>query len=459
MTYQTINPYTNELVKTYPFATDEELETALAQAHQAFEAAKKQPIAERATILHAVAANIRKHADELVRTCVTEMGKLVVEAKGELEITAMIADWYADNAEEMLKPTPVETSFPGQAEVLHQAMGIVMAVEPWNAPFYQVMRPFAPAFMLGNTMILKHASNTPATAQMLCDVINEAGVPKGALTNMFLTYDQVAKAINDPRVRGVTLTGSASAGSIVAAEAGKAIKPSTLELGGMDPFVVLGDANMDDVNKVAPDARLQNAGQICIAAKRFIVMDSVYDEFMESLIDYFSKVRPGDPLDPDTTFAPLCTKAAKEKVLGQIDEAIKAGATVAYQYPEIDLPGQFVRPIILTDITPGNPAYDHEIFGPVATVYKVHSEQEAIDLANDSPYGLGGSVWSADPDHGARVAAQIDTGSVYVNNTTGSMPELPFGGVKTSGYGNELGRDGLLVFSAEKMVMKSARSL
>lgn len=456
MTYQTVNPYTNELVKEYPFATDDELESALDLADSAYRQAKTQPIAERAKILHNVADKFREYEDELARICTIDMGKLIGEAKGEVQICAAIADWYADNAEDLLKPEDVPTSFGGTAQVLHQSMGVVMAVEPWNYPYYQVMRVFAPTFMVGNTMILKHAANTPACAERFGEIVDEAGAPKGSFANLFLTYDQVTKAIDDPRVCGAALTGSERGGRAVAGAAGRALKPSTMELGGMDAFIVLSDANMDEVNKVAWYGRLQNSGQVCISSKRFIVMDDVYDEFLDALIDNFSKVKPGDPLDPATTFAPMNSKRAKEKLQKQLDDALAAGAKVLYQYPEIDLPGQFFRPIILTDVKPDNPAYSHEMFGPVAMVFKVHSEEEAIAVANDNPYGLGGSVFSSDPDHGARVAAQIETGTIFVNNVTTTPPDVPFGGVKLSGYGRELGRSGILAFTNDKMVMKSA---
>ncbi|WEV64548.1 NAD-dependent succinate-semialdehyde dehydrogenase [Bifidobacterium sp. ESL0732] len=456
MTYQTINPYTNELVKEYPFATDDELEATLAQAETAFQNGKKQSLAERSKILHNIAATFRKHSEELAKICTIDMGKLVAESAGEVELCAMIADWYADQAEELLKPDKLETRFPGEAEVLHQPRGVIMMVEPWNFPYYQIMRVFAPNYMIGNTMILKHASNTPTSAKRFCEMVEEGGAAKGCLTNLFLTYDQVTKAIEDPRVQGAALTGSARGGKSVAMAAAQSLKPSSMELGGMDAFIVLDDANMDEVNAVSCGARLQNSGQVCISSKRFIVMDNVYDQFLSSLIDSFSKVKPGDPLDPSTTFAPMCTKHAKEKLQSQFDAALKAGAKLEYQYPEIDSEGQFFRPAILSNVTRDNPVYDDEMFGPVAMVFRVHSEQEAIDLANDNSYGLGGSVFTSDPDRGVRVAAQIDTGSVYVNNPTTTLPELPFGGVKLSGYGNELGRAGILAFSTEKMVMKSA---
>lgn len=330
-----------------------------------------------------------------------------------------------------------------------------MMVEPWNFPYYQIMRVFAPNFMVGNTMILKHASNTPTSAQLMADVIVEAGVPEGSLTNLFLNYDQVSEAIADPRVQGVALTGSERSGAIVAKTAGEHLKKSTLELGGMDPFLVMDDANMDEVVEIAWRSRLYNAGQECTSSKRFIVMEKVYDEFVERLKDNFSKVKPGDPLDADTTIAPMNSKKAKEELQKQVDEAINAGAKVVYGNEPIDLPGQFFMPTILTDVDQDNPAHKTEMFGPVAVVYKVATEEEAIDLANDSPYGLSSIVFAGDSKHGAEIAAKIDTGMVFVNNFRYSLPELPFGGVKHSGYGREMSRIGQMAFVNEKLILKA----
>ncbi|AQS53262.1 Succinate-semialdehyde dehydrogenase [NADP(+)] 1 [Jeotgalibaca dankookensis] len=457
MAYQTINPYTNEVVKEYPEATDQQLEDALQKSHELYHTFKKQDIKERAKLLHQVADKIRERSDELARTCTTEMGKLLTESKGEVELCAIIADWFADHAEEMLAPKEIETGANGIAEVHYQATGVIMMVEPWNFPYYQMMRVFAPNFMAGNTMVLKHASNTPSSAQLMADVILEAGAPEGSLTNLFLNYDQVSKAIADPRVQGVALTGSERGGSTVAKVAGENLKKTTLELGGMDPFIVLDDANMEDVVDIAWRSRLYNNGQECTSSKRFIVMEDVYDEFVEQLKHNFSKVKPGDPLDPDTTLAPMNTKKAKEKLQDQVNEAIEAGAKVVYGNEPVDLPGQFFMPTILTNIDRDNPAHTTEMFGPVAVVYKVKTEEEAIELANDSSYGLGGIVFASDSEHGAEVAAKIETGMVFVNNIRYSLPELPFGGVKRSGFGREMSSIGQKAFVNEKLIVKADR--
>ncbi len=455
MAYQTVNPYTNDLVKEYPDTTDKELENTLEKADHLYEEFKTQDIKERAKLLRQVAKNIRERSDEMARTLTTEMGKLIGEAEGEVELVATIADWFADNAEEMLEPKKVETQANGQAEIHHQSTGVIMMVEPWNFPYYQVMRVFAPNFMVGNPMILKHASNTPSSAQLIADVIEEAGAPEGSLTNMFLNYDQVADTIADPRVQGVALTGSERSGSSVGETAGKHLKQSTLELGGMDPFIVLDDADMEIVYEIAWRSRLYNAGQECTSSKRFIVMEEHYDEFVEKLKDNFSKVKAGDPLDPETTLAPMNSKSAKEKLQKQVDDAIEAGAKVVYGNEPIDLPGQFFKPTILTEIDQDNPAHTTEMFGPVAVVYKVSSEEEAIELANDSPYGLGAIVFTADQERGKEVATKIETGMVYVNNFRYSLPELPFGGVKNSGYGREMSEIGQMAFVNQKLILSA----
>ncbi len=266
MTYQTVNPYTNEVVTEYPFAADSELQDALALGAQRYEEFKTQPISERGALLHKVAAALREHAGELAEICTVDMGKLVGESAGEVELCAIIADWFADHSEELLKPDSIETIATGEAEVRHHAVGVVMMVEPWNFPYYQIMRVFAPNYMVGNAMILKHAANTPTAAKRFCEIVEEAGVPKGTLTNLFLTYDQVTDAIADPRVQGVALTGSERGGKSVAEAAGKYLKKNTMELGGMDPFVVLGDANMEDVTNLAWRVRLYNCGQVCTSS-------------------------------------------------------------------------------------------------------------------------------------------------------------------------------------------------
>ena len=457
MAYKTINPYTNEVEKEFPNATDEELEAVLAKAHQLYLDWRNdsESLEDRKAILHRVADILRERRTEYATIMSHDMGKLIGEAEGEVDLCADICDYYADKADEFLKPRTLETD-AGKAYYIKQSTGVLVAVEPWNFPFYQIARVFAPNFIIGNPMILKDASNCPASAQAFADAVLEAGAPEGSLNNMFISYDQVAKAIADKRVSGVCLTGSERGGMSVAAEAGKNLKKTTMELGGNDAFIILDDADWDLVKEVAPQARLYNAGQVCTSSKRFIVMADKYDEFLEVLKDAFSAVRMGDPTDRTTTLAPLNSKSAKEKLEKQVELAVENGAKIYYGNEKVDLPGQFFMPTILTDITPNNPIFNQEMFGPVASVYKVNSEEEAIALANNSSYGLGNTVFG-EPEHAARVAAKIETGMSWINSGWASLPELPFGGVKNSGYGRELSELGFNAFVNEHLVFEPKR--
>lgn len=457
MAYKTINPYTNEVEKEFPNATDEELEAVLAKAHQLYLDWRNdsESLEDRKAILHRVADILRERRTEYATIMSHDMGKLIGEAEGEVDLCADICDYYADKANEFLKPRTLETD-AGKAYYIKQSTGVLVAVEPWNFPFYQIARVFAPNFIIGNPMILKDASNCPASAQAFADAVLEAGAPEGSLNNMFISYDQVAKAIADKRVSGVCLTGSERGGMSVAAEAGKNLKKATMELGGNDAFIILDDADWDLVKEVAPQARLYNAGQVCTSSKRFIVMADKYDEFLEVLKDAFSAIRMGDPTDRTTTLAPLNSKSAKEKLEKQVELAVENGAKVYYGNEKVDLPGQFFMPTILTDITPDNPIFNQEMFGPVASVYKVNSEEEAIALANNSSYGLGNTVFG-EPEHAARVAAKIETGMSWINSGWASLPELPFGGVKNSGYGRELSELGFNAFVNEHLVFEPKR--
>ena len=457
MAYKTINPYTNEVEKEFPNATDEELEAVLAKAHQLYLDWRNdsESLEDRKAILHRVADILRERRTEYATIMSHDMGKLIGEAEGEVDLCADICDYYADKANEFLKSRTLETD-AGKAYYIKQSTGVLVAVEPWNFPFYQIARGFAPNFIIGNPMILKDASNCPASAQAFADAVLEAGAPEGSLNNMFISYDQVAKAIADKRVSGVCLTGSERGGMSVAAEAGKNLKKTTMELGGNDAFIILDDADWELVREVAPQARLYNAGQVCTSSKRFIVMADKYDEFLEVLKDAFSAVRMGDPTDRTTTLAPLNSKSAKEKLEKQVELAVENGAKIYYGNEKVDLPGQFFMPTILTDITPDNPIFNQEMFGPVASVYKVNSEEEAIALANNSSYGLGNTVFG-EPEHAARVAAKIETGMSWINSGWASLPELPFGGVKNSGYGRELSELGFNAFVNEHLVFEPKR--
>ncbi|KIS03616.1 NAD-dependent succinate-semialdehyde dehydrogenase [Paucilactobacillus wasatchensis] len=457
MAYKTVNPYTNEVVKEYPYATQEQIESALSNANDLYNKWKLEVPQSRAKQLHEIADLMRQNSDDLAKTMVTDMGKLLREAKGEVELCAMIADYFADHGAELLKTKKLETIATGDAQVKKHPLGTLLMVEPWNFPYYQIMRVFAPNFMVGNPMLLKHAAITPGSALAFEKIVKDSSAPDASLTNLFLNYDQVSDVIADPRIQGVALTGSERGGRSVAKAAGFNLKKNTMELGGTDSFIVLDDADIDEVTKIAWRARLYNAGQVCTSSKRFIVADNLYDQFVAKLKENFAKGKPGDPMDNQTTLAPMNSEKAKDKLQSQVDEAIEKGATLAYGNEPVDLSGQFFQPTILTDIKPDNPAYSEEMFGPVAQVYKVSSEQEAIDLANDSDLGLGGIVFSGDPKRGEKVASKIETGMVFVNNFMVSLPELPFGGVKNSGYGREMSDLGLNAFVNEQLIVTATK--
>ncbi|AXY25489.1 succinate-semialdehyde dehydrogenase [Suicoccus acidiformans] len=452
MAYETKYPYTNEVLASYDNITDQEIEQALENGHKLYKKWRKDDYLEdRKAQLHKMAEILRRDMDKYAEIMTKDMGKLFEEAKGEVELSAAIADYYAEKADEFLKPIPFETD-TGEAYVVRQATGVIMAVEPWNFPYYQIMRVFAPNFVAGNPMVLKHASICPGSAQAFEDLAKEAGMEEGSYKNLFASYDQVDNIIADPRVTGVCLTGSERGGASIAESAGRNLKKSTLELGGNDAFIVMDDADMDELKKLLPDVRLYNAGQVCTSSKRFIVTEKNYDAFMEILVESFTDVKWGDPMDPETELAPLSSAAAKEDVLEQIKLAVDNGATVAIGNEPIDHPGNFVMPTILTDITKDNPIYDQEIFGPVARVHKVKDEAEAIEMANDSSYGLGGSVFGTDKDRAREIGEQVETGMSFINSGWASLPELPFGGVKNSGYGRELSELGFTAFLNEHLI-------
>lgn len=453
MAYKTIYPYNNKVLKEYENASDKDLEQALSSGHQVYQQWRTEDPRSRGVVLQKVADLMKQKRTDLAQAMTYDMGKLLTESLGEVDLCIWIAEYYAEHGSYLLQPEPLDTK-KGHGYYLKQATGVLVAVEPWNFPLYQVMRVFAPNYMVGNPIILKSASICPTSVQMFADLVQDAGAPKGAFTNLFIDYDQVARAIEDPRVAGVCLTGSERAGASVAQSAGKALKKSTLELGGNDAFIILADADWDELKQVVPQARLYNAGQVCTSSKRFIVMDSMYDQFLELLQTAFSQVKMGDPMDEATTLAPLSSKEAKEKLQSQVDAAIAGGAQVYYGNQPVDLPGQFFQPTILTDIAHDNPIFDQELFGPVASVYRVHDEAEAIALANDSSYGLGGTVFSSDLEHAKKVAAQVETGMSFINAGWSSTPDMPFGGIKNSGYGRELSALGIESFINYHLVLE-----
>jgi len=453
MPYQTINPFTEQLVKQYPPHTPEQVEKALAAADATFRAPDwRDDIDRRIAVLAKLAELLTANADEIATTMATEMGKLIEQGRGEVKLCAGIASYYAKNAKDLLKPVPY-ASAAGEAWVEHHPIGVLVAVEPWNFPFYQLIRVVAPAMAIGNSVLIKHAGIVPACAALFEKLVRDAGAPAGAVTNLYISSDQVADLIADDRVQGAALTGSEKAGAAVAKSASENLKKSTLELGGSDVFVVLDDADVAKAAKVGAAARLANCGQVCTAAKRFIVHKAVADAFVAAFTEQLQGVTMGDPLDPSTTLGPMSSKDAVETLAQQVEDAVGKGATLLFGGKPVDRTGYFFEPAILTGITRDNPAYFEEFFGPVAQVYIVASDDEIVALANDSHFGLGGSIFAGDIDRARTLASRIETGMVYINTATGTMPELPFGGVKRSGFGRELGDLGIMEFVNKKLVV------
>jgi len=452
MEYQTINPFTEELIKTFPMHTDEQLEKIIAKAESVYKNDWSQrSLAERKKIVKKAAAILRENVDEFAKPITLEMGKLFREAQAEVTLSADILEYYADNASTFLAPRKLKVA-EGEALVESEPLGVLFCVEPWNFPYYQLARVAGPDLMTGNVVIIKHAPNVPQCALAFEKLFLDAGAPEGVYTNVFLSNEQAAKAVADPRIRGVALTGSERAGSAVAAEAGQALKKTTMELGGSDAFIVLDDADMDTAVKWGVWGRMNNTGECCVAAKRFILHETIADTFLERFRKELKALVPGDPMDPKTTLGPLCTKDALELVEKQIQMAVDGGAKALMGGKRLDRPGYFLEPTVLTDITPENPAFHVEFFAPVALIFRVKNEKEAIELANDSPYGLGGSVITKDIERGKRIARQIDTGMVFINRATWTAPDLPFGGVKNSGYGRELSDLGIGEFVNKKLI-------
>ncbi|APX64069.1 NAD-dependent succinate-semialdehyde dehydrogenase [Acinetobacter schindleri] len=452
MAYQSINPFTNQKLKDYPPHTDGHIQNALDQAEQILKSDWPQQIDQRIKVLRNVAQKLREQKTELAKLMTLDMGKLIKQSEDEIESCAKIAEYFADHAKEFLAPVSYETEL-GEAWVEHHPLGIVMAVEPWNFPFYQLMRVFAPNCAIGNPVLAKHAGIVPQCAEAFEKLVLEAGAPRGVWINLFISSDQVQEIIADPRVQGVALTGSEGAGSAVAEQAGKYIKKSTLELGGNDVFIVLDDADLEKAIKIGCQARVNNSGQVCTAAKRFILHEKIADEFKAGMLKAFQELKIGDPLDPETTLAPLSSADALEKLTKQVDKAVAHGATVLTGGKPIEHAGNFYEPTILENISRDNPAWYEEFFGPVAQIYVAKDEDEIVSIANDSHHGLGGVIHSQDIERAKKLASRVETGMIWINWFTDTAPELPFGGIKNSGYGHELSIDGFREFTQKRLVV------
>lgn len=454
MAYATTNPYTGETIKNFPNATDGEIALALDRGDAAFHNWKNTPVQQRVAILKKAADLLRANSEEYAKLLTLEMGKLLGEAQAEVELSAAIFEYYVENAERQLAPEKLPSKDPvvTEAWLVHEPLGIILAIEPWNFPYYQIARIIAPQLAAGNVVVLKHASNVPQSAALFEKLMLDAGLPVGGFKNLYATREQLEAIINDPRVQGVALTGSEAAGAVVAAQAGKALKKSTMELGGADAFIVLDDADIDKAVKWAVFGRHWNAGQVCCSSKRIIVVEEVYDAFLEKYKASVALLKAGDPMDPTTTLAPLSSQGAADDVQKQVEDAIKHGATMTVIGAAIPERGAFVQPVLLTDLTKDNPAYYWEFFGPVSLVFRAKDESEAIEIANDSPFGLGGSVFTQNIERGRQVAAQMSTSMVYINHPTAVKADLPFGGVRRSGYGRELIGLGLKEFVNHKLI-------
>lgn len=456
MTLIAINPANGQELVRFDEASPEELDAALARAHETFAEWRERPLADRAALVAKMAGILRDNRDELARLASLEMGKILGESAAEVEKSAGFCEYYADNAERFLAPHPVDG---GQLEnwVRYEPLGAVLAVMPWNFPYVQVFR-FAPAMLVaGNVVVLKHASNVPQCALKIQELFEEAGFPKGAFQTLLVGSGAVEGILSDARVQGVTLTGSEHAGSNVAAVAGRELKNSVMELGGSDPFIVLDDADVRYAAAEGCKSRFTNAGQACINAKRFIVVEDIADAFEEALVDEVRKLRVGDPLDPETTIGPLAKQEFVDVLKQQVDDSVAAGAEVRTGGFDTSSEGAFVDPVVLTGVTPDMRVFREETFGPVAAVVRVPDEEAAIALANDSDYGLGASVWTADLDRGRRVAERVESGMVFINAIVVSDARLPFGGMKRSGYGRELGEWGIREFTQIKSIAVTAQ--
>src|SRR6202044_907630 len=451
MPFATINPATGKTEKVYPPHTPEEVDAFLDRATAAFGEYRTTTYAERSRHLVTAAELLEGEVPDMARILTTEMGKTFAAAKAEVSKCAVGLRWFAENAEELLADQPIASS-DSKSYVHYQPLGPVLAIMPWNFPLWQVIRFAAPALMVGNVGLLKHASNVPQTALAIEDLFRRAGLPDGAFSNLFIPSSQVAALIHDPRIAAVTLTGSEPAGMSVAAAAGDALKKTVLELGGSDPFVVLASANMDDAVRTAVTARVQNNGQSCIASKRFIVVDAVADEFESRFIESMDSLVVGDPFDPATNIGPIVTETARDELVSQVEQALEEGATVHNGTTLPDGDGWWFAPTVLSGITTDMPIAKVEMFGPVAMVIRVPDVDAAIRAANDTTFGLGSRVWSTDEAEIAACVEGIEAGAVFLNAMVASMPELPFGGIKRSGYGRELSELGLKEFTNAKTV-------
>jgi succinate-semialdehyde dehydrogenase / glutarate-semialdehyde dehydrogenase len=454
--YKVVNPATNETEREFDSATDLEIQQILERSERAYQSWRTTPKTERTKVLLRVAELYQERRDDLAALITREMGKPLREAKGEIMLVVSIYKYYADQGPVLLEDSPLSPRAGGTAVIRKEPVGPLLGIMPWNFPYYQVARFAGPNLMIGNTIVLKHAPQCPESALAMEQIFHDAGLPADAYINVFATNDQVADMISDSRIVGVSVTGSERAGAAVAEIAGRNLKKVVLELGGSDPFIVLDSPDVSATVKAAVAGRMGNAGQACNAAKRIIIVGDLYNEFVDQFTAAMSALHPGDPTDAASDFGPLSSEGAAERLMGQIDDAVDKGATLRTGGKRVDRAGAFVEATVLTDVTPDMRAYREELFGPAAVIYRVSDASEAIELANNSSFGLGGVVFSADEARAQEVADLLDTGMVWINSPQGSMADLPFGGTKRSGVGRELGPYGIDEFVNKKLIYTPA---
>jgi succinate-semialdehyde dehydrogenase/glutarate-semialdehyde dehydrogenase len=447
---RSVNPFNGQTLKTYPEMTPEEVDDAIAKAHEHFATWRRVPFAERARLLRRAATLCRERVEDLARLMTLEMGKRIAEGREEVELCARIFEYYADRGEELLRPQTLPSPL-GDGTLLNEPLGVLFGIEPWNYPCYQVVRVAAPNLMAGNVVLMKHASGVQQCAEALDQLIHDAGFPREVYTNLVISARAANRVIDDDRVQGVSFTGSDASGARVAERAGRNVKKTILELGGSDPFVVLEDADMDLTVDRAVFGKMTNMGQSCVAAKRFILHQSISNEFVDRFRERLAALKMGDPLDESTGVAPLSSVEAAAQLEDQVNRSVAGGARVVLGGKRPGPDSAFFEPTILTDVRKGTPAYGEELFGPVAAVMEVPDEAAAIAVANDTKYGLGGSVYTRDVGRGRRVADAIEAGMVFVNHPAWIYEDMPFGGIKKSGYGRECGPLGIQEFVNKKV--------
>lgn len=451
-TIKSINPWSNELLQEFSPNSPQELEEKLSNAQQTFEYWKSVPLDQKASLMNTAARILQENKEEYARIISLEMGKVIKESRAEVEKCAWVCDFYAEKAAEFLAPEKLDLPDGKKAKVIYQPLGAILAVMPWNFPFWQVFRFAAPTLMAGNVGLLKHASNVPQCALAIESVFVEAGFPKSAFQSLLIDSTTTLRLLEDERVKAVSLTGSEKAGGAVASVAGAQVKKSLLELGGSDPFIVLRDADVPTAAETAAKARMINFGQSCIAAKRFIVEEPVYDQFLEIFTQKIAGMKKGNPLDESSDYACMARPDLAQELYDQIEKSKLMGAKVILGGMKPNSKSAEFLPTILTDIPTMAPPFSEELFGPVASIFKVNNEEEALSLANATEFGLGASLWTSDLEKGEKLASRIDSGAVFLNAMVASHPALPFGGIKKSGFGRELSRQGILEFVNHKTV-------